>query len=599
VADRPERLLRYLRRLAPPSQPASDARLLEQFVRCRDEDAFAALLARHGPMVLGACRRVLGDAHAAEDAAQATFLVLARRATAVRPPERLAAWLYGVARQVALKALRADARRRRREALGLRPLPHTSDPLAEVSARELLLILDAEVGRLPEVYRLPVLLCGLEGLSQEEAARRLGWTPGSLKGRLERGRARLHARLARRGLVLSAALAAAEVSRAGAAGASGRWCAPTAKAAALVAAGRPVAGVVSAEVITLWEGVLKAMLRARWIFTAALLALGLVGAGTGLFAFRPLAYAPQAGASAEQAGPAQAADEPDVYALLLIEGREPRLLPDAQRAEPAGDEAAYRRTQLALLRTRLVLQAALKRPEVARLEALKGKADPLGWLEKNLRAMYVDNTGILRVSVAEGSRPDRAALTNAVVAAYLEEVAGREGNQKLDRLNMLRELHARYEENVRDKRQVLHKLTEERGGRPALNQQFDREDLTGFRTELQRVRLESIRAQARLNYLKKAPGPEAREIVKLEQEVGVLAEQAKLLKAEIAPLARAVKERARTVSDPDLGLLRDEIAAGEQLGRKITAEAEALEIELRAAPRVRLLEEASAVRPKK
>jgi RNA polymerase sigma factor (sigma-70 family) len=599
VADRPERLLRYLRRLAPPAHPASDAGLLERFVRCRDEDAFAALLARHGPMVLGACRRVLGDAHAAEDAAQATFLVLARRAAAVRPPERLAAWLYGVARQVALKGLRSEARRRRREALGLRPIRHTSDPLAEVSARELLLILDAEVGRLPEVYRLPVLLCGLEGLSQEEAARRLGWTPGSVKGRLERGRARLHARLARRGLVPSAVLAAAEVARAGAAALPGRLYAPTAKAAALVAAGEPVAGVVSAVVITLWEGALKAMLRARWMFTAALLALGLVGAGTGLLALRALAHAPQAGASAEQGAPAPVPFEPDVYALLLVEAREPRLLPDGQRAEPAGDDAAYRRTQLALLRTRLVLQAALKRPEVAQLEVLKAKADPLGWLEKNLRAMYVDNTGLLRVSVAEGSRPDRAALTNAVVRAYLEEVVGREQKQKTQRLEMLRDIRAAYESNVRDKRNTLHKMMEERGAASSLKPQFDREDLTGFRAELQRVRLGSIRAQARLNYLKKAPGAEAKEIVKLEQEVGVLAEQAKLLKAAIDPLARSVQERRRTANDPEIGLLRDDIAAGEQLGRRLTAEEEALQVELRAAPRVRLLEEANASGPKK
>src|SRR5262249_7411733 len=161
------------------------------------------------------CRRTLGDAHAAEDAAQATFLVLARRAAAVRPPERLAAWLYGVARHLALKCRRADARRRRREAAAVgRTSP---DPLAEVSARDRLWLLDAEVARRPEASRLPVLLCGLEGLSQEEAARRLGWTPGSVKGRLERGRARLHARLARRGIALSASLGAAAVSQAGAA----------------------------------------------------------------------------------------------------------------------------------------------------------------------------------------------------------------------------------------------------------------------------------------------------------------------------------------------------------------------------------------------
>jgi RNA polymerase sigma factor (sigma-70 family) len=596
VADRPERLLRYLRRLAPAAHPASDAGLLERFVRCRDEDAFAALLARHGPMVLGVCRRVLGDAHAAEDAAQAAFLVLARRAAAIRPPERLASWLYGVARHLALKCLRADARRRRREALGLRPAGHTSPgPLAEVSARELLLILDAEVARLPEVYRLPVLLCGLEGLSQEEAARRLGWTPGSLKGRLERGRARLHARLARRGLVLSATLAAAAVSRAGAAG---RWYAPTVSAAVLVAAGRPVAGVVSAEVMALSEGAWKAMLRARLIFPAALLALGLVGAGAGLFAFRAPAQGPEKEKPTAEAAPAQAA-EPDVYALLLIEAREPRLLPDGKRDEPAGDDAAYRRTQLALLKSRLVLRAALRRPEAARLEALKGQADPLAWLEKNLRALFIDNTGVLRVSVAAGSGPDRAILTNAVVRAYLDEIVGQERNQKTQRLEMLASLQTRYEDQVRHKREVLRKLTTKRGASLSLKQQFDREDLTRFRGELQRVRLETIRTQARLNYLKRSAGADAKEVAKLEQEVAVLAEQAKLLRGEIDPLARSAEAAAVAATDPDFDLLRQDIAAGEQQVRKLAAEVEALKVEERAGSRVRLLEEASAARPKK
>ncbi len=592
MTDRPERLLRYLRRLAPDAHPASDAALLERFVRCRDEDAFATLLSRHGPMVLGACRRVLGDAHAAEDAAQATFLVLARRAAAVRPPERLAAWLYGVARQVALKCRRADARRRVREAKAARAA--CPDPLAEVSARELLLILDAEVSRLPDAYRLPVLLCGLEGLSQEEAARRLGWSPGSVKGRLERGRARLHARLARRGLVPSAVLAAAEVARAGA---TCRWFGPTVKAAALVAAGRPAAGVVSGEVMALAEGVVKAMVRTRLIFAAALLTLAVVGASVGAFAFQ--AQGPQKPPSSGAATPAQAAAAPDVYALLLVEPREPRLLPGGKRGEPAGDEAAYRRTQLVLLKSRLVLRAALQRPDVAGLAALKDKPDPLAWLEENLRAAFIDDTGVLRVSVARGSPADRAALTNAVVRAYLEEVVGREKNDKAQRWEMLESLRTRYEDQVQHKRQQLRKMAEVRGASRSLKQQFDREDLTRFRAELQRVRLESIRAQARLNYLKRVGSADAKEVAKREEEVAVLEEQAKLLRAEIDPLARSVQAVAAAASDPDLELVREEITAGEQQVRKLAAEVDALKVEERAGPRVRLLEEASAGRPKK
>jgi RNA polymerase sigma factor (sigma-70 family) len=197
-------VLNRLRRLAVPPDAEADAALLDRFVRRHDEAAFAALVARHGPMVLGVCRRRLGDAHAADDAYQATFLVLARRARAVRRPESLAGWLYGVASRVT----RAARRQARRPDAALPELPDPRpDPLAEVSARDLLAVVEEEVGRLPKAYRMAVALVCLEGLSQEEAARRLGWTAGSVKGRLERGRARLHARLARRGVTLSAALA--------------------------------------------------------------------------------------------------------------------------------------------------------------------------------------------------------------------------------------------------------------------------------------------------------------------------------------------------------------------------------------------------------
>src|SRR5262245_43794279 len=209
MASSTDTLLRYIRRLVIPSQPdeATDAALLARFLAARDERAFAALVERHGPLVLHVCRRVLGNVHDAEDAFQATFLVLARKAETVHPREALAAWLHGVARRVALKARTARARRARLarplEAPAADPRP---DPLAALSARELLLIVDEELQRLPPVNRLPLILCCLEGHSLEETARQLGWTTGSVKGRLERGRQRLHERLLRRGLTLSAAL---------------------------------------------------------------------------------------------------------------------------------------------------------------------------------------------------------------------------------------------------------------------------------------------------------------------------------------------------------------------------------------------------------
>ena len=218
MAARPKQLLHYLRRLAGPAEPAtpdSDGALLRRFSRLRDEAAFAALVHRHGPLVLGVCRRVLRDADAAEDAFQATFLVLATKAAALRRPEGLAAWLYGTAHRLALRRRRTESRQQQREARGLlaSPARHPPSPLDELSARELLLILDEEIHALPEVYRLPIILCCLEGKTQEEAARQLGWSAGQVKGRLERGRGRLHARLTKRGLDLAVALAAAGLAR--------------------------------------------------------------------------------------------------------------------------------------------------------------------------------------------------------------------------------------------------------------------------------------------------------------------------------------------------------------------------------------------------
>jgi RNA polymerase sigma factor (sigma-70 family) len=191
--------------------------------------------------------------------------VLARKAASVRPPDRLAAWLHGVARQVALRLLRGETRRRRRESHRTPSCP-AAEPLEELSARELLLIFDEELLRLPEAYRLPLTLCALEGLTQDEAARRLGWTAGSVKGRLERGRVRLHARLARRGLTLAAALTAVEVSRGSAPAVT---AAPTVRAALAFLAGHGQHG----RATRLAEGVLRGAALGRWKVAGTLLLL--------------------------------------------------------------------------------------------------------------------------------------------------------------------------------------------------------------------------------------------------------------------------------------------------------------------------------------
>jgi RNA polymerase sigma factor (sigma-70 family) len=164
----------YVRQLISRTceEPVADAVLLARFRTVGDPEAFAALVRRHGPMVLRVCRRLLGSVHDAEDAFQATFLVLVRRAAVVQPGRPLAAWLYGVAHRVGLEARSADLRRRRREgspAVFDAPDPGP-DPLARLSAREVLVAVEEEVRALPERYRLPLVLCCLDGHSQEEAS---------------------------------------------------------------------------------------------------------------------------------------------------------------------------------------------------------------------------------------------------------------------------------------------------------------------------------------------------------------------------------------------------------------------------------------------
>jgi RNA polymerase sigma factor (sigma-70 family) len=186
----------------PPARPADppDAELLDRFA-AGDHGAFAALVRRHGPMVFGVCRRVLRDPHDAEEAFQVTFLVLVRKGGRLAQPDRLANWLYGVAYRVARKSKGSAARRgahERAAAAGLvRPDPVTVGP----DRAELRAILDEEMVALPEKYRAPLVLCYLEGLTNEDAARRLGWAPGSMSYRLARGRELLRRRLARRGVM--------------------------------------------------------------------------------------------------------------------------------------------------------------------------------------------------------------------------------------------------------------------------------------------------------------------------------------------------------------------------------------------------------------
>jgi RNA polymerase sigma factor (sigma-70 family) len=300
-----------LLRLVSPHAPDgdTDAALLDRFVRDRDEAAFAALVWRHGPMVRRVCRRVLADAHAAADAFQAAFCVLARKAHSLRPPRALASWLHGVAYRVARKARSAEARWRQHEAPapGLDPLDPRPDPLAEVSARELLAVVDEEVRRLPEAYRLPVILCCLEGRTREETAALLGWTAGAVKGRLERGRARLHRQLVRRGLRLTAALAAVELSRGASAGVPALLAGATVRTALAYAAGGAASGArVAHRVALLADDALRgaALSPLKVMAALALLSAGLAAVAVATLAPAPLETGPQA-------APAQAAGDSD------------------------------------------------------------------------------------------------------------------------------------------------------------------------------------------------------------------------------------------------------------------------------------------------
>jgi RNA polymerase sigma factor (sigma-70 family) len=264
----------------------ADDQLLALFTIRRgevSERAFAVLVERHGPMVLGVCRRLLPDHDAAADAFQATFLVLVQRAASVRVTDSLGRWLYGVSRRVALQARAAAGRRDAHERTGLH---HASvacgDPGVDRDRSELLGALDEEIARLPEKYRQAIVLCDLGGMTHQAAAVALGRPVGTIESRLSRGRERLRRRLTWRG-VAPAAVGALLGSRAAAA-VSSLLSQATVEAAIRLTPGRPVpAGLVSASVSTLVKGAERAMVLSRVKITAGLLiATSILGAGAGV-----------------------------------------------------------------------------------------------------------------------------------------------------------------------------------------------------------------------------------------------------------------------------------------------------------------------------
>jgi RNA polymerase sigma factor (sigma-70 family) len=249
----------------------TDGQLLEAFVSRKDEAAFEVLIHRHGPMVLGVCRRILRNHHDADDAFQATFLVLIRKAGTIVPRGMVANWLHGVAYRTALKARTLIARHRTRERqVTEMPEPETVQP--DECWQDLQRLLDRELSGLPEKYRVPVVLCDLEGKTGKEAARQLGWPEGTVSSRLARGRVMLARRLSRHNLALSGGALAAVLSQNAVACLSPSVVSSTLKAASLSAAGKAVtAAVVPAHVIALTKGVLKAMFLRKLMTPGALL----------------------------------------------------------------------------------------------------------------------------------------------------------------------------------------------------------------------------------------------------------------------------------------------------------------------------------------
>jgi RNA polymerase sigma factor (sigma-70 family) len=253
-------VLRFVRRLARgPDTVSADGQLLGRLIDGQDSAALAALMGRYGPLVLGVCRRVLGNAHDAEDAFQATFLVLVRKAATVRRRDALGPWLHGVALRIARKAQGSAIRRRARERRAA--TAEAADPRDDLDRSDLRGVLDEEVSRLPARYREPLVLCYFEGRTKEQAARQLGCPAGTVSTRLARGRERLRVRLTRRGLGPCLALAGSEsLAHEAPAAVPPALLANTVRGVLQLAAGRAAdPGLLSGQAVALAHGVTRSM----------------------------------------------------------------------------------------------------------------------------------------------------------------------------------------------------------------------------------------------------------------------------------------------------------------------------------------------------
>jgi RNA polymerase sigma factor (sigma-70 family) len=278
-------LLRHVRRLADVSSidGLSDGQLLARFQADREESAFAALMRRHGRHVWNVCRHVLGHDQDAEDAFQATFLVLARKAGSIRSTEAVGSWLHGAAYRIAMRAKRDVAIRRKHEQRQHPAADAAGSPTREMSLREGLAVLDEEVEQLAERQRAVFVACCLEGKTMAEAARDLGWKEGTVSGTLARAKERLRSRLARRGVTLAAALAALALSDVAAAAVPAKLAVSTLRAALRYAAGGPAPAALAALI----RGASRTMLFTKTKIATIVMILLMGAAACGLASAKP------------------------------------------------------------------------------------------------------------------------------------------------------------------------------------------------------------------------------------------------------------------------------------------------------------------------
>jgi RNA polymerase sigma factor (sigma-70 family) len=406
----------------------ADHELLQRYVAARDESAFAVLVKRHGSMVWGLCWRMLRHHQDAEDAFQAAFLVLARKADTIRKRESIASWLHSVAFRAANKMRAAQARRHRREA-PLLDVPQ-AEGAGDLGCRETQRVLEEELNRLADKYRAPLLLCCVQGRTRDEAAQQLGWSLGMLRGRLDRGRELLRTRLARRGFSLSVALLAVGVAETSQAAGLPALTSSTVQAATGAACSPAAAGAVSAQATALVQGVIQAMFLAKVKCIAiGLLTLTFLGTGARLVTYHAQAQDGRPGASAgPQRDPKQpAADEKDLAQLkkemerLRLELEQTRLLLKlanqeildlrAARAEAVDREKRARNVEDANRRAAAVQALDAERAWKAAVRAFEDqqekqgkKADPdRGVLSPDKKALAVgDGKAVIIVEAASG-----------------------------------------------------------------------------------------------------------------------------------------------------------------------------------------------------